>query len=357
MTDTPRPDEVAEYAAAVRRHLADLPAAVREDLLADLETHLAEVAADLEAGATLAERLGPPEVYASELREAAELEGEREASPLRHRLATARDRAALVADRITGSAGMGTFAECREKLRPGWWVLRGAAAGVLAVVLLLRFDESFMNAAIANYAGTLFFTGVVALLGAWWSMRLGTASTRWRPRPRLALAVGGTLVVAWAAFAAAGAVGFTSYSMLQASNDGYYYDEESSYGGTQDVYPYSADGELLTGVYLLDEYGNPLYIGDPYECSGLHENPFEDPTTEDSYEEPTDAEPTVDLGYQYPLCVPEDGETGPTADPSETPTDLPGTSESAPESPGASADPDGTATTDPTPTEERPTDS
>jgi hypothetical protein len=59
-------DDVRRYAAAVRAALADLDAAERGALLDDLEAHLAEVAA--ESGAPLAERLGPPERYAAELR-------------------------------------------------------------------------------------------------------------------------------------------------------------------------------------------------------------------------------------------------------------------------------------------------
>ncbi len=59
-------DDVRRYAAAVRAALADLGAAQRGALLDDLEAHLAEVAA--ESGEPLAERLGPPERYAGELR-------------------------------------------------------------------------------------------------------------------------------------------------------------------------------------------------------------------------------------------------------------------------------------------------
>jgi hypothetical protein len=61
-------DDVASYGAAVRDALADLAAGEREDLLEDLEDHLAEVAA--ESGAPLRDRLGTPEQYAAELRAA-----------------------------------------------------------------------------------------------------------------------------------------------------------------------------------------------------------------------------------------------------------------------------------------------
>jgi hypothetical protein len=68
VSDQPDPDAVARYAAAVRAAVADLGDEERAQLLDDLEAHLHEVAA--EPGATLAERLGPPEAYAAELRAA-----------------------------------------------------------------------------------------------------------------------------------------------------------------------------------------------------------------------------------------------------------------------------------------------
>ena len=61
-------DDVGSYAAAVRAALGELSAEESADLLEDLESHLAEVAA--ESDAPLRERLGPPEAYAAELRAA-----------------------------------------------------------------------------------------------------------------------------------------------------------------------------------------------------------------------------------------------------------------------------------------------
>src|SRR5712692_6231268 len=61
-------DDVATYASSVRAALSDLPPDQAEVLLEDLEDHLREVAS--EAGGPLAERLGPPEQYAQELRAA-----------------------------------------------------------------------------------------------------------------------------------------------------------------------------------------------------------------------------------------------------------------------------------------------
>ena len=68
MTSNDQAGDVATYAASVRAALSDLASDQAEVLLEDLEDHLREIAAD--AGGSLAERLGPPEQYAQELRAA-----------------------------------------------------------------------------------------------------------------------------------------------------------------------------------------------------------------------------------------------------------------------------------------------
>src|SRR3979411_2356036 len=68
MASKDQASDVATYAASVRAALSDLPGDQAEVLLEDLEDHLREVAS--EEGGPLAERLGPPEQYAQELRAA-----------------------------------------------------------------------------------------------------------------------------------------------------------------------------------------------------------------------------------------------------------------------------------------------
>ena len=63
--------DVRDYLAAVMRELADLPPAERDDLLDDLDDHLHEVLAEGEG--SLEQRLGPPAMYAAELRTSAGL--------------------------------------------------------------------------------------------------------------------------------------------------------------------------------------------------------------------------------------------------------------------------------------------
>src|SRR5207253_11463937 len=68
MASNDQADDVATYAASVRAALSNLPTDQSEVLLEDLEDHLRAVAAEPEG--PLAERLGPPEQYAQELRTA-----------------------------------------------------------------------------------------------------------------------------------------------------------------------------------------------------------------------------------------------------------------------------------------------
>jgi hypothetical protein len=109
MTGANRLDDVTAYAAAVRAALADLPAAARADLQDDLESHLAEVAA--ESDAPLRERLGPPEAYAADLRAAYGVQ--------------------------TGTKGITEVAGGRRRWRSPRWRIAGAVAVTLAAAGIL----------------------------------------------------------------------------------------------------------------------------------------------------------------------------------------------------------------------------
>src|SRR5215211_3749608 len=129
--------EVARDATAVRAAFADLPAPERELLLEDLEDHLEEVAA--EDGGPLAERLGPPEGYAAELRASAGLPAPGAAgrrATLRESRLARRLEGAWRAARAhpAGRAGV----EFLPELRPAWWVVRGYLAVQAAAVALTR---------------------------------------------------------------------------------------------------------------------------------------------------------------------------------------------------------------------------
>ncbi|MFG3338996.1 HAAS signaling domain-containing protein [Glycomyces sp. NPDC048151] len=325
MTTTPdRSTEIASYLTAVERHLNDLPTHIRQDLMSELDAHLTEVAADLEPGASLRDLLGSPEAYARELRDTAEVDKERVGTRLRRTVATAVAPAAAklkaAADRFAVSTGHTDSVELAERLRPGWWVLRGALAGLLAVYLLsaIQFGGPVVYPILESVPLTLFAAGAV-LFFVWLSLRVGTRSRGWGRRRRQWVAVAGAGLVVYAVYG----LGWPFAWMLGADD----YVETASmdtdpYAYVRDVYAYDENGNLLKGVYLFDQDGNPLWIGDPYSCGIATDDPF---ATQDPFaaQDPFATESTVDmgqvyeeeiasadenLGYQYPLCVPSETE-------------------------------------------------
>jgi hypothetical protein len=310
MTTTPdRSTEIASYLAAVERHLNDLPSHIRQDLMSELDAHLTEVAADLEPGAVLRDLLGSPEAYARELRETAEVDKEPVATRMRRKVS---ETAAPVlaglkgaADRYAVSTGHADAAELRERLRPGWWVLRGAIAAALFVYWLSAAQYGVTGYSIFGSLPGLLLMAAVLLVCVWASMRLGAKSLEWRGRRRRWMIAGGIALVALAGYQFTWLYTVSSVDLI--SSAGY---EEDTYAYTQgqdvtDIYVYDEHGNPLTGVYLFDQNGNPLWIGDPTLCATAPVNPFGSATPTDDWS--TEVEPTayVDdaLGYQYPLCA------------------------------------------------------
>src|SRR2546429_4556560 len=121
MASNDQADDVATYAASVRAALSNLPTDQSEVLLEDLEDHLREIAAD--AGGPLNERLGPPQLYAEDLRAAygaAQVTTRRQDAALH-------DLQRAVA-RVTGSSWYRQIRAFLPELRPAWWVLRAYLA-------------------------------------------------------------------------------------------------------------------------------------------------------------------------------------------------------------------------------------
>ncbi|WP_100445943.1 HAAS signaling domain-containing protein [Glycomyces xiaoerkulensis] len=326
MTDTPQGTAgIAEYRLAVERHLSDLPAGLREDLLSGLEEHLAEVAADMEPGMTLNELLGSPETYARELREAAGVERQ----PLAERLIRGVWGLAVspitwmqvAADRFTRSAGAGRAGQLRRELKPGWWVLRGIIAGMLVAYFLITAREGTMP--IMNNPFVLLPTiGLIALPLVWLSLRLGVRSQRWSRRGRLLTGAAGAALVAIAL------ANFPNHLLRGPEVGPVFYEEHRPraadlHGEVRDVYVYSENGELLRGVYLFDQNGNPVLLGDPESCPMPPDDPFEEESGSPEFEEQREHHP--EYGYQYPLCLPDEQpseiepDAGPTLEPTETP--------------------------------------
>src|SRR5207245_7682578 len=140
MPSSDQASDVASYAASVRAALSDLPRDQAEVLLEDLEDHLREIA--LDAGGPLAERLGPPEQYAQDLRAA--YGAAQAGSPPQER--AFRD----VRRVVTWMAESAWYRELRAflpQLRPAWWVLR---AYLLVLVVTAAFSPGYNLRPIPN---------------------------------------------------------------------------------------------------------------------------------------------------------------------------------------------------------------
>jgi hypothetical protein len=242
--------DVARYVERVRAALADLPANQREELLEELPDHLAEVAAEGEG--TLESRLGSPEEYAAELRNTAGLPG---ANPRRMTTAVAglRGRLSTVDAKVGPVLGYARASEFLRLLRPAWWVLRGYLAAMVFVHLVNGSGPIGLLPRLggSTLAALVILAGFV-LLSIWLGRRTDRLS-RW---PRRALFAGSGLLVLLAF------VGFVNADERTRS-DGevyqeVYYDRLSD---IRDVFPYDAQGRLLTNVRLFDQDGRPIDLG------------------------------------------------------------------------------------------------
>ena len=270
--------EQEEYLEAVRRALADLDPAARGELLEDLPEHLAEVAAEGEG--TLVERLGPPEAYAAELRAAA---GVAVASTKRSDRLAAGFRNLLgslgVADRKVGPVlGYPRASEFLRLLVPGWWLLRGYLVA-MAITMLSGNSQPGLLPRLggSTLAATLLLA--VCLLASIW---LGRRERRMPSLGRAGLALGGVALVLF------GMVVFDKADSYGGDYGGPMAEvvSHNPYDFVQDIYAYDKDGKLLSEVYLFDQDGNPIRLGDPYRC-------------QESFEFREQPVPEVAVGYPY----------------------------------------------------------
>ncbi|WP_018351676.1 HAAS signaling domain-containing protein [Longispora albida] len=176
--------EASAYLAGVRAALADLPAALREDLLEELPGHLAEVQA--EGAGSLVERLGSPVAYAAELRASAGLPpGPVPSAPSTVDYRELARRCDEAAGRL---AGYEKGSDLLRDLLPGWWVLRG----VFATVLLMA------TIGLHWYLGLV--TVPLAVVMAMVSVRIGRASRTWPlPAKMIMIGLNGLLSLPYAA--------------------------------------------------------------------------------------------------------------------------------------------------------------
>lgn len=267
--------EARGYSAAVRAELADLPVEVVEELTGGLEADLAELAA--ETSTPLLDRLGSPRSYADELRSSAGLPGPgagAAATPERAGLwaratAGAREDVQHAVVHLRSRRWWPGFVERAQLVRPAWWLVRGAVGAWLVVRVFFGGG--------AGLGGSL-----LVVAGAVASLELGRRrlAVRWQ---RSLLVAGNVLAVLVLPFAVSSLT--SSYPVYV---DAGYASSDSSGAAEMsrgvwsdgqvvtNIYPYDAQGQPLTGVQLLDDYGRPLVTstGDKSDWSGAEASPL-----------------------------------------------------------------------------------
>ncbi|BCJ64412.1 HAAS signaling domain-containing protein [Polymorphospora rubra] len=322
MTVTSGP-EITRYVQQVRAALADLPPAVRDELLEDLPEHLAEIAAEGEG--PLVDRLGPPAAYAAELRAAADIPVKPPAPNLDDRIAGAvrRGRTQLKAadTRLGPLIGYPMVSDFLRLLRPAWWVLRGYLAAMVVGFFVNGNGLTLVPRVDGTIFGTLFLI-VAFVVGSIWLGRRGADRLgRWQRRGLHAVGV----VVAVFGFVA----------LVDSDPSPTYYTPTYSdpYSEVRDVYVYDEQGRLIQNARLLDQDGRPIRLGQPW-C-----------------EEAIRAQNEGSLKWTYPYC-PEGAPIKPFATEVPAPSlpPIPSPSEAAPtDAAPTGPGPSPTATVEPTP--------
>jgi hypothetical protein len=242
-------DDVVTYASSVRAALFDLPPDQAEILLEDLEDHLREVAS--EAGGPLAERLGPPEQYAQELRAAY---GATHAGGSRQDPALRDLRLAVRA--VTASAWFMQVRAFLPELRPAWWVLR---AYIVVLLLTEAVSRDYNLRPIPNpFSSRGLLEIVAAAIAIVVSIRLGRRNRQLAKSGRL-LAIGANVLIALIAIPVLARMStFPSMAMMESGAAGQSQQLILPSGVVTNIYAYSRDGKPLTDVLLYDQEGRPL---------------------------------------------------------------------------------------------------
>jgi hypothetical protein len=232
------------YLAAVGAALEGVSDSDRQELLDDLAEHLAELAN--ESDAALIERLGPPEQYAAELLASA---GIVPAGTPREpkRLA---ERVRRLQAQLDGPRGRAALAFANE-LRPGWWVVRGWLV-VAAIAARSGLQEALW---IPNVTGKPIVDVALLAVAVFVSVKIGRG-------PK------------WAAWAAT-ALGVLALFSVLGANRSYFYRDDYSQSSIaipgvmtdpsgreiDNIFAYNAAGKPLGPVFLFDQNGFPLDVG------------------------------------------------------------------------------------------------
>jgi hypothetical protein len=253
---------IAEFAAAVRRHLDDLPLEEVDDLTGGLEADLSEQASDEQGDL----HLDDPASYAAELRASAGLPPRTSSNlPLRRRMQQRLDALEATTRRITHSTRLGSWlVDFALAVRPVWWVLRGwVVYQLLTVVVLGR--SALVPSELVMWV--MLFAAIVV------SVQWGRG--RWAPGAFLRVLrvvvsvvaiVALPFVTAWAMNEARANAGSSS-AVIYTDPTGLQLDGQR----VTNIFGYDAAGNPVTDLQLFDQNGDPLVtigsdlVGEEYD--------------------------------------------------------------------------------------------
>jgi hypothetical protein len=291
-----RAAEIDRYIAGVSAALADLPDAVRQELLEDLPDHLAEIAAD--DPASLYDRLGSPASYAIELRAATGVDAGRHERPGRMAgtIAALRPHARSLDETVGRLIGYDRLLDFLVQLRPAWWVVRGY---VVAMVLLHLIADPFGFLPHYGVNGVIGWSLVLVLVGL--SIRIGRRPVHLTRRFKPTWLAAGAIALLVAAYGLTWIDGSADYS----SSPSYPPSGVVGYEDPNEVYVYTENGRSITNVRVYNRRGEAVPIGVPMGCG---------PQAEPVYREQRGCIPETDAGGITPQPsgsgTPEPGGSG-----------------------------------------------
>ncbi|MGB3414443.1 MAG: hypothetical protein WBA28_06965 [Microbacteriaceae bacterium] len=243
--------EVKNFAAAVRKQLADLSPDEVQELTGGLEADLAEHYAD--NGGILAE----PASYAAELRSAAGLPTRSEFTPgQKARRAPLKDDLGAMLRNLRANPTIQRIGEFFKVLQPAWWALRAWVLFEVVVTWLIRQEFIQIPAHPLHWLGLLLAIVISVQFGRhrWFSKKSVE-------RLNVVLSVIAVIALPFA-------VGSVYIGVNQARNAELaveYYQSQWLMAHGQpisNIFAYNCAGEPVRDIRLVDQNGNPISLAD-----------------------------------------------------------------------------------------------